>query len=455
MEKRFISHNLHWISKQEFTEKDPHLRILKNMPLVYNFNWWQNFSEPAIHILFGPRQIGKSTSLKQYIDFLLSKKNTNPDQIFYLACDSLADHIELASTIRAFSFNVASSPKTSYLFLDEVTFIKDWARAFKAIVDEGLLRNSVVVITGSDSIVLQDASVYFPGTSRRGKKESDINLHPLSFKEYLSLTRPELLKSRKNQSLYEEQLKALETYLMCGGFLSSINDYATSSSISSSTISTYLNWIIGDFIRKNKSRKNLTEVLAAIYPRIGSQVSYNKLAQECASISTPTLIDYIEQLRRLGVIRVLSAFNQNTLSGFPKKARKIHWCDPFLKRVVESLLTQEQLITKPNEQESQLVEGMVAESFARSYPTFYLKAEGEIDLVCLKKGKFYPIEVKWSNQVKPRDLKQLSKYPNSTVLYRENNFGTIEHIRVLPLLHCLLTDDPIEAIATSKDSFRF
>ena len=56
---------------------------------------------------------------------------------------------------------------------------------------------------------------------------------------------------------------------------------------------------------------------------------------------------------------------------------------------------------------------------ARLHPTFYIKAEGEVDVAYVDKGRFWPLEVKWTGQVRPGDLKQLRKYPNGGLLSRE------------------------------------
>jgi len=65
-------------------------------------------------------------------------------------------------------------------------------------------------------------------------------------------------------------------------------------------------------------------------------------------------------LERLGVIRVLHAFNQNNLGEFPKKAKKMHFRDPFIAHTVHRLLKQEGLIgSKFYFNEALLVEGFV------------------------------------------------------------------------------------------------
>jgi uncharacterized protein len=58
---------------------------------------------------------------------------------------------------------------------------------------------------------------------------------------------------------------------------------------------------------------------------------------------------------------------------------------------------------------SKLVEGCVASHYRRYFPTYYIKSEGEIDIAYVDKERFWPVEVKWTNQIRPNDLKQLAK----------------------------------------------
>jgi len=42
------------------------------------------------------------------------------------------------------------------------------------------------------------------------------------------------------------------------------------------------------------------------------------------------------------------------------------------------------------------VEGNLATHYRRYYPTFYIKAEGEVDLAYIDRNRFHPVEVKWT-----------------------------------------------------------
>ena len=87
---------------------------------------------------------------------------------------------------------------------------------------------------------------------------------------------------------------------------------------------------------------------------------------------------------------------------------------------------------------SKLVEACVATHMRRRYPTYYIKAAGEVDVAYVDRGRFWPIEVKWTAQIRPRDLKQIRKYDNGRILARVRQSSTIDGVAVEPLPLALL-----------------
>ena len=133
------------------------------------------------------------------------------------------------------------------------------------------------------------------------------------------------------------------------------------------------------------------------------------------------------------IIYVQEAFDQNKLRAFPKKAKKIFFWDPFILRTVFKILGEKSTIDT-----SKIVEGIVVSHFARKYPTYYLKADGEIDVVTIDHEKPSFIEVKWGNQIRPKDLKQIKKYKNTLILTKMLEEGKIDDIPTYPLVKKLL-----------------
>jgi hypothetical protein len=69
----------------------------------------------------------------------------------------------------------------------------------------------------------------------------------------------------------------------------------------------------------------------------------------------------------------------------------------------------------------------------RFFPTFYIKAEGEVDIAYVEGRRFKPVEVKWTRQLRPHDLKQIRKYGNARIWAKTWGTEDIQGIPVEPL----------------------
>jgi hypothetical protein len=454
--KDFLVHNSHLDGT--FSDRDPHLRRLRDQPLVYRFPLLDRLprSQPGIYTIGGGRQVGKTTLLKQWMAELLAA-SIQPPRLRFLTGELIDDHHALVRLVSALDQEMPADG-VRYILLDEVTYIADWDKGIKYLADAGLLEDVVFVATGSDMAVIQEARMRFPG--RRGRAATvDFHLYPLSFAETLGLKRglgtAELLhlacvelprQDDTEQILHEEFL----AYLVHGGFLTAINDMALYQRILPSTFATYSDWIRGDVLKRGKQESYLREVLEAIVRRYGTQITWNALARDLSIDHPTTVSDYIALLVSMGALFVQKALREDTLTGAPKKARKVAFCDPFIFHAVQSWLRQAQdpfaelvrpILDDP-ERTGQLVEACTAAHYDRHFPTYYIKGEGEVDIAYIKDDRFWPVEVKWTGQLRPKALKQISKYPNSRILARQSTPSMIENIPVgfLPqaLLHLQL-----------------
>jgi hypothetical protein len=109
----------------------------------------------------------------------------------------------------------------------------------------------------------------------------------------------------------------------------------------------------------------------------------------------------------------------------------LHPCeDPFNDQVEPMLRNPEQI--------SKVVECCTVTHYARTLPTYYLKAKGEVDIAYVEKNRFRPVEVKWTGQYRPKQLSQIGKYPNGLILTRSRQAGMIQGIETMPLPLALL-----------------
>ena len=423
MLENYKNHNRHWVNLDDFQNNDPHLNNLRDVEWIaqYEFNKKFPVDVPGIYTLSGGRQLGKSTCFKQQM-LKLVRSGVNPAEIFYLACDTILDRHDLYQVLKYFLENNAS--QKGHLFIDEVTFVKEWDLTIKALADEGLFKNVICCLSGSDKIFLQEAIYRLPG--RRGESEClDFEIKPLLFHEVLSLFPDE---DTSPTSLDEH----FSRYITTGGYITAINDFYKSHEVRFATYRVYQQWIVGDFLRLNRNQKNLMQILFAIINCYGSQVSFQTLSQHTEGLSKDTVNEYCSILERLGVIAIQHALDQNKLRAAPRKHKKIHFLDPFIARAIHQMVDREYQRTRPLD-ESLLVESICYNYFMQKYPTYYIKGDGEVDVAYIDHGQVMPVEIKWRKQIRAKDLKQVKKYPDAFILAKQKEETMISGVKAVPL----------------------
>ncbi len=446
MDPRFLPHNSHRDAPRGFRQRDPQLRHLAMCPVRHRSALLDRLpvSVPGIYSLGGGRQAGKSTLLKQWIAELLDG-GVPPDAITYLTGELIDDQHGLLMHLNT-HLEDAPGGALNYLVVDEVTYIRDWDKTVKFAADAGLLEETVLVVTGSDLVVMEEARMRFPG--RRGTASVvDFHLHPLSFAEYAALMgiAADVAQDGEPAALpdgvVDEVYAAFDRYLLHGGYLTAINDLESHGEIRASTLATYSDWIRGDVLKRGKQETYLREVLSAVVKRHTSQVTWNALAQDLSIDHPKTVADYIALLERMDVVCVLPALIEDKLAPAPKKARKLMFSDPFILHAVRAWLqpqadpfgTQIRPAAEDPVWSSQIVEACVAAHCRRVFPTFYIKAQAEVDVAYVRDGRFWPVEVKWTNQLRPKTLKQIARYGNGEVWSKSRQPGEIDGIKVCPL----------------------
>lgn len=458
MDVRFLPHNTHLESPKAFIKQDPHLRQLSKQTLVHRSRLLDRIPRdtPGIYTMSGGRQTGKTTLLKQLMAELL-ESHVSPERIAYMTGELIDDHHSL---IRLLSdlLNEMPDKHLNFILLDEVSYISNWDKGVKYLADAGLLEKVVLVLTGSDMILIKEARMRFPG--RRGlADEVDFHLYPLSFLEYVKLTdrvdEDELdsLMSPREQhrvEVLDRLFEEFDSYLAHGGFLTAINDMAKYQRILPATFSTYTDWIRGDVLKRNKQEHYLLEILQAIRKRYGTQITWNALAHDLSIDHHKTVADYVALLVSMDAVFVQAALQEDKLTASPKKAKKLMFTDPFIFHAVNAWLRpckdpyNEQLkpLLSDPDSSSKLAEACAITHYRRMFPTYYIKSKGEVDIAYVEGTRFRPIEVKWSGQLRPKQLKQITKYSNGLILTKSRDRGEIQGIPTLPLPLALLSVGP-------------
>lgn len=118
-----------------------------------NENTW------SILAIKGPRRIGKTTLLYYIVKRILKdieKKEIEIDtkNILYLSLD---DKDLNADTIENILDIYLSKKGKKVILLDEASFIPEWNKIIKNFIDRGLTQNSIIIVTGSYGVDLEEA----------------------------------------------------------------------------------------------------------------------------------------------------------------------------------------------------------------------------------------------------------------------------------------------------------
>jgi len=431
MEKAIIEQNGWWKDKENLlSDEKIDAALNKNQPLVYRF---ENYSN---NLFIGPRQVGKTTFFKLLIYDLILNKNANPKEVCYFSCELLKNFRDIVELFRKFS--VLAKPK--YIFFDEISFVEDWHRAIKYLLDSGLLKGKILYLTGSSSIELKKER--FPGRA--------INIKyflPLSFRKFASLFGSNQLKAKikdlglsefrnlkeineKSRELFtfEDELEKLFfTYLQTGGFPRAFYEMMEEGKIRSETYEIYWNWLLNDIAKLGRSEKIAISILEGILKNYGVKFSLNSISKEMEIGSHVTVREYLEIFENLSAIRNVHFFDFNKKKILFRKMRKVYFIDPFILHTINFKIYGTQYEDFPK-----TVEGLVIESLIRKSGNlkvgFYTNRK-EIDVAFNNFG----IEVKWQEKVTPKDFPRTLDVKNKIIVSKKDfDFIKEENLLILP-----------------------
>ncbi|MBI2974259.1 MAG: ATP-binding protein [Deltaproteobacteria bacterium] len=248
-----------------------------------------------------------------------------------------------------------------------------------ALANMGLLRNSAVVLTGSNARDLKESGERLPG--RRGKGK-DYKLYPLSITELGNL------QCFQNKSPKE----MLELYMLIGGFPRAIADFVAFGSVTDSTYETYRNWIAGDAQRYELRQETLKQILYRISETLASRITWPILIENSPVKSHETALQYVEHLQDAFLCTIHYCYNEETKGPSFQKARKLYFIDPLLFTIaatwrdgMPNMFEWMKLQLKEPAFTGKLFESVVVNHISRKYGQAYYwystKQKKEVDLV--------------------------------------------------------------------------
>jgi len=114
----------------------------------------QHLDHKFITQLIGLRRVGKTTLLKQTIDYLIQKKHIPRNHILYYTFDIPAEPRQIIEEfVHIHNHNLLDTNKKFFVFFDEIQKVPDWQSKIKVYYD--LYPNIKFILSGSSSLFLQ------------------------------------------------------------------------------------------------------------------------------------------------------------------------------------------------------------------------------------------------------------------------------------------------------------
>jgi len=352
---------------------------------------WDAEGAYTILSLRGPRRVGKTTIIKLLIAELLIESLMRPDlfnplKVVYVRCDAywVRGYRELAGVLRELLARRGAQPGDFYLFLDEVSSLKDWQLAVKDLYDSGLLAKYrvKVLVAGSHSLdVKRGAEVL---ALRRGvmfEGGNDKLYLPMKFTEYVVyreelsgrgelssiLTWEGFLKAEARREAFEELVSPeggiprlieylepyldtlyayLNDYFITGGYPLAILQYVEKGRIAPEVYFEYVDLVVKDAVRWGLSEELLLSIVHELLaPPLGpcsttpiKEVSLNALAGR-VGVSHNTVKNYLDYLVEAFVLHEVSKLKDPVkLTTTPKTPKKYYFWDPLIYTALRSIV---------------------------------------------------------------------------------------------------------------------
>lgn len=459
-----------WWSELGWTDSDRQLARLARQPvrLPTEIVGAIDLTTPGVHVLRGPRQVGKTTDLKLLVQRSL-EEGRDPRSVVYLTLDLIEDqpHAQLARTVtRAKALAHHSGP--SVVLLDEVTGVPRWQTAVKALWDDGTIDRDVVVCTGSSAVDLQrGAAERLPG--RRGAGRDHLVL-PQTFAAFARaidadipasprLTIAELLTPDGEAVLLDSRVHgpelsdALALYLKFGGLPAAVAEAASGALDPSEDVKRVLyDSLVKEVQRRGASVPAAHALLERVLRSLGSHTDWSKMAREMdvplgsgrGPVSHHTLRDYIELLAGGYLLFILYFWRAGSHTNSLSNEKKVFFADPLLHTIsldhapgltfnvpalVENVIGL--ALYRRYESPERLIESFVSPERLHAWRT---TRAGEIDFVAGPRNALDVVEVKYRNHIDLRGASGVAKaHPGrAAVIATRNELRFTEDYALVP-----------------------
>ena len=355
-----------------FSKNIVYLVIMIKRALFQKLN--EKFNKGKAIVLLGPRQVGKTTLINTCLE--------GQDFLFLNGDDPEIRNLLENTGISKLRLIIG---KNTLIFIDEAQRIKDIGLIAKMIIDQ--FKEVQLIVSGSSALEINQ-STQEPLTGRK----FEYQLFPISWEEF------------ENHVGYLEANTQLEERLIYGMYPDVINNRSEAGEILKQLTTSYLYKDVLS-ITGIKKPELLDKLLKALALQVGSEVSYNELAN-LLQIDKTTVSKYIDLLEKAYIVFRLNSYSSNQRNEI-KNNRKIYFYDNGIRNMIINNLNPLELRTdKGALWENFLIsERLKLQQYNQLYTNNYFwrtVQKQEIDFVEETNGQVTAYEFKWNSKGKAK-----------------------------------------------------
>jgi predicted AAA+ superfamily ATPase len=376
------------------------------MKFTRKFKIQDFITQGRVLVVYGPRRVGKTTLVKEYLDSLDKTVKS-----IYLTGDDfdLQDLFRSGSKTKLINF----AHQYEVIVIDEAQMIPNIGLGIKMIIDE--LPDKNIILTGSSALLLSE-EVGSPLLGRHFERK----ILPISFDDI-------------DGSNFDKK-NNLESLLIYGSYpeiLLTDNDLEKEIKLKE-IVKSYL--FKDAFIKEGiKSSEILINIVKTLAFNIGREISLNEIARN-VNTDQKTVIKYIDILEKVFIIKKIYAFSNNKGNEIRKNV-KYYFYDVGIRNAIVSQF--QSLTNRDSKDSGHLFENYI---FMEMYKKeimknpyfneifFWRNNKGrEVDIIIVHNDKIKAYECKWKDQ-KVVFTDFLENYPKAEtfVIAKENMENFLE-----------------------------
>ncbi|MCX6249355.1 MAG: ATP-binding protein [Bacteroidetes bacterium] len=360
-----------------------------------------------ITIITGPRQVGKTTLMKQLKDELEKRG----EKTLFLNLDYETDFFYFSSQEALINkIRLEIGKEGGYVFIDEIQRRQNAGLFLKGIYDLQLPYK--LIVSGSGSLELKERI----HESLVGRKRL-FELLPVSFREYVDFNTSYKYSGNVEEFLGIETMKGkflLEEYLNYGGYPRIVTTGNKEERLKEmhEIYQSYISRDIMNLLRVERPEA-FTRLLNLLAVQSGYPLNFTELGTQ-SGLSYPTLKNYIWYAEKTFIIQVVLPFYKNSTKELTK-APVVYFYDPGLRNFSVGLFGN----LRHPEQFGFLFQNLVFNILTEITRwtgfriNYYRTTDGtEVDFIINKGMDVIPVEVKFTSLKKPFIKRSLQSFIN-------------------------------------------